>query len=374
MNREIIHTRPDDLPIVMDLLQQSREMMRANGNHSQWVGYPTEEDILRDIQSGISRLVIENETVVGTFALLTSPEPTYAYIEGCWMDDLSPYGTIHRLARRKEVHGMADTVFSWCEKQCATLRVDTHADNAPMLHILQRHGYTYCGVVFMEDGSPRKAFQKMLYPTLPVSLKDYIYSAILPQYDHFDAAHQRGHALRVMAQSMELASHYPQLDKRMVFAIAAFHDIGLAQGREHHHQASAYLIRHDDHLLEWFSSEQREIMAQAAEDHRASSQQDPRSLYGRIVAEADRDIDPMTIIRRTLQYGNAHYPEMNSQEQLQRALQHLEEKYGRQGYLKLYIPESRNAANLEKLRKLIDDKERLTSTLSQMLTDPQSRF
>ena len=100
-------------------------------------------------------------------------------------------------------------------------------------------------------------------------------------------------------------------------------------------------------------------MARAVEDHRASSDHEPRSIYGKIVAEADRQIDPETIIRRTVQYGLSHYPGLDREGHWNRMLEHLNEKYAEGGYLRLWIPESDNAAKLAKLRVLIADEARL---------------
>ncbi|MCR5013307.1 MAG: HD domain-containing protein [Bacteroidales bacterium] len=185
-------------------------------------------------------------------------------------------------------------------------------------------------------------------------LKNYIENEILPRYDHFDQAHQRDHALMVIEQSMALADKL-DVNRDMVYAIAAFHDTGLCEGREHHHEVSARIIREDPKLPRWFSPEQIEVMAEAAEDHRASASHEPRSIYGRIVAEADRFIDPVTIVNRTIQYGLDHYPELDRKHQYQRMIAHLHEKYGRQGYLKLWFADSPNAQRLEKLRQMIDD-------------------
>ena len=189
-------------------------------------------------------------------------------------------------------------------------------------------------------------------------LKQYIEQEIIPRYDHFDKAHQRDHVLMVIQQSMDIASHL-DVDKDMVYAIAAYHDTGLCEGRELHHKVSAQIIKADKQLRRWFTEEQIQTMADAAEDHRASAKQAPRTLYGRIVAEADRFIDPVTIIQRTVQYGLDHYPELGREEQYQRMLTHLKEKYGRNGYLKLWFPDSPNAARLEQLHQLIDDEEEL---------------
>ena len=185
-------------------------------------------------------------------------------------------------------------------------------------------------------------------------LQQYIEQEIIPRYDHFDKAHQRDHVLMVIQQSLDIASRL-DVDEEMVYTIAAYHDTGLREGREHHHEVSARIIKADQKLRQWFTEEQILVMADAAEDHRASAKHAPRTIYGRIVAEADRFIDPETIVRRTIQYGLDHHPELSREEQYQRMLTHLHEKYGRNGYLKLWFPDSPNAARLEQLRDLIDD-------------------
>ena len=121
------------------------------------------------------------------------------------------------------------------------------------------------------------------------------------------------------------------------------------------------MIREMSRLQEWFAPEQVETIAQAAEDHRASSDHEPRSIYGRLVAEADRLIEPELIIRRTVQFGLSHYPELRKEEHWKRTLGHLHEKYHYGGYLKLWIPESPNADKLEELRQIISDEHLLRS-------------
>lgn len=187
-----------------------------------------------------------------------------------------------------------------------------------------------------------------------MSLHQYIEQEIIPRYDHFDPAHRRDHVLMVIRQSMELAEEL-DVNKDMVYAIAAYHDTGLCEGREHHHEVSARIIREDKRLREWFSDSEIDVMADAAEDHRASAAHAPRTIYGCIVAEADRFIDPVTIIRRTVQYGLDHYPALDREEHYRRMLTHLHEKYGRGGYLHLWFDDSPNAARLEQLRTMMDD-------------------
>ena len=189
-------------------------------------------------------------------------------------------------------------------------------------------------------------------------LHSYIEAEILPRYDAFDKAHRRPHVERVIRDALSLAAYYP-VNREMVYAAAAFHDTGLCEDRQTHHLVSGRIIREDPQLPRWFSAEQIETIAQAAEDHRASLEGAPRSLYGRIVAEADRQIEPETIIRRTVQFGFAHYPELGKEEHWRRTLDHLHEKYAEGGYLQLWIPESPNAGKLAELRRMIADETRL---------------
>lgn len=193
-----------------------------------------------------------------------------------------------------------------------------------------------------------------------MTIRQYIESEIIPRYDNFDAAHGRDHVEYVISQSLKLSEYY-DVDRDMVYAIAAYHDTGLAVDRKTHHLESGRIMRADRNLRQWFSEGQIETMARAVEDHRASSDHEPRSIYGKIVAEADRQIDPETIIRRTVQYGLSHYPELDREGHWQRMLDHLNEKYAEGGYLRLWIPESDNAGKLKELHEIIKDRDYLES-------------
>ena len=190
--------------------------------------------------------------------------------------------------------------------------------------------------------------------TINSRLKGYIEQEILPLYISFDKAHNTDHVNLVIEQSLALAAHY-DVDIDMVYTIAAYHDTGLCEGREFHHIASGRILAADSFLREFFSSEQIETMREAVEDHRASSKSAPRTIYGCIVAEADRCIDPMTVIRRTVQFSLKHYPELTIEGHFKRCHDHLIEKYGRDGYLKLWIPQSNNAQRLAELQTIADD-------------------
>lgn len=193
-------------------------------------------------------------------------------------------------------------------------------------------------------------------------LEKYIYEEIVPRYAEFDPAHREDHALTVIAQALKLLETMPEeasegIDRNILLAAAACHDLGLINGRDRHHLDSGEIIRKDARLRQWFSEQEIETIAQAAEDHRASGKSAPRSIYGMLVAEADRVIDGETIIRRTIQFGLNNYPELDRQGHIERAVSHLHEKYGRGGYLKLWIPWSDNAARLAELQDLIEDED-----------------
>lgn len=208
----------------------------------------------------------------------------------------------------------------------------------------------------------------MIDPTLETFLR----SEIVPRYDNFDKAHQRNHVEYVMNQALALSEYY-DVDRNIVLAAAAYHDTGLCEDRKTHHLVSGRIIRADERLLQWFTPEQVETIAQAAEDHRASSDHEPRSIYGRLIAEADRQIDPVTIIRRTIQFGLSHYPELEKDGHWQRTLDHLHEKYDFGGYLKLWIPESPNAGRLAELRAIIADVPQLHSIFERLYAEETSR-
>lgn len=203
-----------------------------------------------------------------------------------------------------------------------------------------------------------------IYP----GLISHVEGEIIPRYDHFDKAHRRDHVETVIAQGLQLSSHY-EVDPNIIYTAAAYHDTGLIEGRETHHIASGRIVREDSRLRQWFSEEEIETIAQAAEDHRASNRQGPRTIYGRILAEADRVIDPHKIIRRTIQFGLSNYPELETEGHWERTVEHLQEKYAEGGYLRLWIPESPNAARLEELRSIIRDRTQLRNIFDRIFAE-----
>ena len=188
-------------------------------------------------------------------------------------------------------------------------------------------------------------------------IREFVEREIVPRYDGFDAGHGRDHVQTGISQALSLAQYYPEVDRCMLLVAAAYHDLGLAFGRELHHIHSARIVREDERLQQWFNEDEINTIADAAEDHRASSDHEPRTIYGRIVAEADRIIDGETIVRRALQYGLKHEPGLDREGQYRRLMEHMREKYDYGGYLQLWIPESDNAKQLEAFRQTLANEE-----------------
>jgi uncharacterized protein len=185
-----------------------------------------------------------------------------------------------------------------------------------------------------------------------LDLVEFIETKILPQYAAFDAAHNMEHVTRVIRHSLELVK-VTGADVNMVYAIAAYHDLGMSGPRAVHHITGGKILAADARLKKWFSPEQLKVMREAVEDHRASASHSPRSIYGKIVAEADRDIEKDVVIRRTIQYGLANYPQLDHEGHWKRFKEHMDNKYSKDGYIKLWIPNSPNALRLNELRNLI---------------------
>lgn len=193
---------------------------------------------------------------------------------------------------------------------------------------------------------------------IPEPLVRYIETAIIPRYEYFDKAHNLSHVQTVIIESLLLAKDH-DVNESMVYTIAAYHDTGLCRDRATHHIVSGEILMADDTLRQWFTEEELFVMKEAVEDHRASTDHEPRSIYGRIVAEADRIIDTDITLRRTVQFGLKHYPEADADWHYQRFYKHLMEKYAPGGYLKLWFPKSKNAERLKELQAIIADEEKL---------------
>ena len=201
-----------------------------------------------------------------------------------------------------------------------------------------------------------------------LDLVEFIETKILPQYAAFDAAHNMEHVTRVIRHSLELVK-VTGADVNMVYAIAAYHDLGMSGPRAVHHLTGGKILAADARLKKWFSPEQLKVMREAVEDHRASASHSPRSIYGKIVAEADRDIEKDVVIRRTIQYGLANYPQLDHEGHWKRFKEHMDNKYSKDGYIKLWIPNSPNALRLNELRNLIANPAELRKAFERIFSE-----
>ena len=197
-----------------------------------------------------------------------------------------------------------------------------------------------------------------------MTLQQYIEQSILPQYEAFDGGHRRDHADSVIRESIKLAREY-QADERMAYTIAAYHDLGLRIDRENHHIHSGEILMADETLRQWFTQEQLLTMRDAIEDHRASSKNPPRTIYGAIVAEADRQMVPETVIHRTMAYSAKLFPNGDFETLYQRSKEHLLEKYAEGGYMRLWLNSERNLQGLQALRDIIRDEQQLRALCKQ---------
>jgi uncharacterized protein len=202
------------------------------------------------------------------------------------------------------------------------------------------------------------------------ALLQYLYQKVIPIYRHFDQAHQMDHVETVISNALEIATDY-EVNRDMVYVIACFHDIGMQFGREDHHITGGQFLFDDPVLPSYFTVSERIIMKEAIEDHRASRKDEPRTLYGKIIAEADRDISPDIVMRRTVQFGIKHYPELDFEAHFERAYQHIDEKYGPHGYLKLWLKTKKNQEGLSQIHEILKNKEKMKELILSLYNNHQ---
>ena len=166
MNRIIREARPADMAEILEVMDAAKMIMRQSGNMYQWgEGYPSEAVVMADMERNGGFVVVDDGKVVSYFAFLSSPEPTYARIyEGQWLDDEQPYHVVHRIASYPDAHGIFSTIMDFCFSKDSNIRIDTHRENHIMQHNLLKHGFTYCGIIYLASGDERLAYQKLNCP------------------------------------------------------------------------------------------------------------------------------------------------------------------------------------------------------------------
>lgn len=191
------------------------------------------------------------------------------------------------------------------------------------------------------------------------NLKKYVENEILPEYQKNEEAHGRSHIEYVIKRSFELVKENQlSVDENMVYLIAAYHDIGHHIDRKNHEKVSAEIMEKDQNLIQFFHPEQLQIIKEAIEDHRASAEEEPRSIYGKIVSSADRNSSIEQCFERTYSYGKKHTPEASDQELYERAYEVLKKKFGKDGYAKFFFKDETYEKFLKDIRELLEDKEK----------------
>jgi len=163
MSRIIREATPTDIPEIMKVVDAAKGIMRQSGNMHQWgEGYPSEAVIAADMERNGGFVVEDEKKIVGYFAFLQSPEPTYAKIyEGKWIDDTLPYHVVHRIASNPDAHGIFSSIMDFCFSHDTNIRIDTHRDNKIMQHVILKQGFSYCGIIYLLSGDERLAYQKI---------------------------------------------------------------------------------------------------------------------------------------------------------------------------------------------------------------------
>ena len=200
-------------------------------------------------------------------------------------------------------------------------------------------------------------------------LVDYIEKEIFPLYNKNEEGHGLKHIETVIERSLKFAKDY-DANIDMVYTIAAYHDLGHHIDRKRHEIISAQIFIEDENMKKWFSDEQRKIIKDAIEDHRASSNHEPRTIYGKIVSTADRTIVKIdNTIKRSYSYGKRNYQGITEEEQIQKVYEHLKDKYGEKGYAKVYLEDKEFDEAMKEFRKALKDKDSFIQRIRKVAKD-----
>lgn len=198
------------------------------------------------------------------------------------------------------------------------------------------------------------------------ALIEYIEKHVFPLYSRNEEGHGINHIKTVIRRSLELSKDL-DVDEDIVYTVAAYHDLGHFVDRKTHEIISAQMFMEDEKVKEFFTEKERVIIKEAIEDHRASSDHEPRSIYGKIVSSADRTIENVeNSIRRAYSYGLKNYPEISYEERVERVYNHLKEKYGENGYAKNYIVDKEYEESIKKFREALSNKEEFINKVKEI--------
>ena len=189
-------------------------------------------------------------------------------------------------------------------------------------------------------------------------IREHIENNVFPEYQKNEPAHNLSHIKYVIDRSFKFAQTVPNINYDIVYVIAAYHDIGHHIDPKKHELVSAEIMQKDQELKKFFSEDELKIIKEAIEDHRASSDHEPRSIYGKIVSTADRNNSVNSCLERSYFYGKKLHPEYSDDELFNRAYGHLKQKFGENGYAKFFFKDEEYEKFLTDIRKLLSNKEK----------------
>lgn len=204
-------------------------------------------------------------------------------------------------------------------------------------------------------------------------LKKYIEENIFPIYSKNEPAHNIDHIKYVISRSFKFADTVPDINYNMVYTIAAYHDIGHHIDPKRHEIISGEIMSKDENLKKFFSKKELNVIKEAIEDHRASSDHEPRSIYGKIVSTADRNNTVESCLRRSYTYGKKLEPNFTDEELFERAYKHLNMKFGENGYAKFFFKDEEYENFLKDIRELLSDKKKFFETQRKYINDLKAK-
>ena len=232
---------------------------------------------------------------------------------------------------------------------------DFPKDTLPYIYdLLEKYKYDKQVIIFKS----RQEADKYINRIISINLKNYIENNIFPAYSKNETGHGIEHIKYVIDRCKRFAEQFDNIDLDMLYTIAAFHDIGHHIDKKNHEILSAEIFYDNDNMKQFFSDEQRIIIKEGIEDHRASSNSIPRSNYGKIISSADRSTDVNEFLKRTHSYTLKHEPDLNKNEIIERAYNHTRDKYGDSGYAKNYVIDEEYIKFKNQINELLNDKEK----------------
>jgi len=206
---------------------------------------------------------------------------------------------------------------------------------------------------------------------LKEDLKMYIESNIFPKYKRNEKGHQIDHINYVINRCFELCKN-KDIDINMLYTIAAYHDIGYYIDYKNHEIISAKIMYKDENLKKFFNNEQLRIMKEAIEDHRASLNRRPRSIYGELISSADRNIDVDESLRRIYFYSIEHFSELSEEETIEECYNHTSKKFSEYGYANFFLEDKKYDNYLKELRNLLNNKEKFIEKLRIIISENEN--